>query len=39
MPSPTSALNLAVKSPTPSTAPANQVDTNEAAPKKPAPSD
>ncbi len=36
MPSPTPALNFAVKSPTPSTAPANQVDTNEAAAKKPA---
>jgi flagellar hook-length control protein FliK len=36
MPSPTSALNFAVKSPTPSTASANQADTNEAAAKKPA---
>ncbi|WP_394694972.1 flagellar hook-length control protein FliK [Pseudoxanthomonas japonensis] len=36
MPSPTSALNLAVKAPSPSSAPARDADTNEASAKKPA---
>nr|WP_213602402.1 flagellar hook-length control protein FliK [Pseudoxanthomonas japonensis] len=36
MPSPTSALNFAVKAPSPSSAPARDADTNEASAKKPA---